>query len=74
MTDSEGEAPTFVPLSGNIGEWATTPTTGSWRSLIASVNFWKATGVALNHELVTLRYDSALAPEMQCKLTLNAQA
>jgi hypothetical protein len=33
VTDSEDRSPTIVPLSGNIGKRAITPTTGSWMSL-----------------------------------------
>jgi hypothetical protein len=33
VTDSEGKAPFIVPLSKKVGTKATTPITGSWRSL-----------------------------------------
>ena len=33
MTDSEGEAPIIVSLSGKIGKRATTPITVSWGSV-----------------------------------------
>ena len=35
VTDSEGEAPIIVSLSGKIGKRATTPITVSWGSVLS---------------------------------------
>ncbi len=38
MTDSEGKTPIIVLLSKKDGTRATTPITGSWRSLVVAIS------------------------------------